>query len=153
MADTVSPAQRSMMMASISGKNTKPEIRLRQYLYGLGFRYRLHRSDLLGKPDLVLTKYHVAIFVHGCFWHQHDGCKYATTPKNNRLFWSRKFSDNKARDSHVIERLQHLGWRVFVIWECGLKGKDAETRLDWLPKEIKEGVTNFVEWPMLKQTD
>lgn len=153
MADTVSRAQRSKMMASIHGKNTKPEIRLRRYLHGLGFRYRLHQSNLPGKPDLVLPKYHVAILVHGCFWHQHDGCKYATTPENNSLFWSRKFSDNKARDIHVIERLQMLGWRVFVIWECCMKGQDAEARLDWLPMEIKGGVKNLVEWPMPKYAD
>jgi len=107
-------------MSRIRGKDTVPELALRRALHGMGFRYRLHASSLPGKPDLVMRKYKAAIFVHGCFWHRHAGCKIAAIPKSNVEFWQRKFSDNVARDSRNISLLKEMGWRVFVVWECEL---------------------------------
>ena len=109
------------MMSAIKGKNTSPELAVRRYLHARGFRYRLHRKDLPGKPDLVLTKYRLAIFVHGCFWHRHEGCFYATSPATRKDFWREKLDDNVARDKRQQAELIGGGWRVLVIWECGLK--------------------------------
>ena len=113
--------QRSRMMSSIRGKNTRPEVTLRSLLFAKGFRYRLHARNLPGSPDLVFPKYKAVIFVHGCFWHQHEGCRYATTPKANVEFWARKFEGNVARDARHVEELRRRGWRVAVVWECALK--------------------------------
>lgn len=113
--------QRSRMMSSIRGKDTRPERTLRTLLFAEGFRYRLHVRSLPGSPDLVLPKYKAVIFVHGCFWHRHENCRYATTPKANGEFWSRKFEGNVARDARHIEQLRKLGWRVAIVWECALK--------------------------------
>lgn len=109
------------MMSSIRGKNTRPEVTLRSLLFAKGFRYRLHARNLPGSPDLVFPKYKAVIFVHGCFWHQHEGCRYATTPKANVEFWARKFEGNVARDARHVEELRRRGWRVAVVWECALK--------------------------------
>ena len=113
--------QRSRMMSSIRGKNTRPEVTLRSLLFAKGFRYRLHARSLPGSPDLVFPKYKAVIFVHGCFWHQHEGCRYATTPKANGEFWARKFEGNVARDARHVEELRRQGWRVAVVWECALR--------------------------------
>lgn len=121
MTDVVDAATRSRMMACIKGVNTKPEITIRQYLHSRGFRFRLHRKDLPGRPDLVLPKYNLAIFVHGCFWHRHHDCFYATMPNTRTEFWTEKLSKNVARDVIQIEKLVGAGWRVLVIWECGVK--------------------------------
>jgi len=120
MADIVDPKTRSRMMAGIKGKNTKPEMLVRKYLHGKGLRFRLHRKDLPGKPDLIFPGRKVALFVHGCFWHRHEGCSKATTPSSNVEFWEKKFSDNVARDKRVKEALEGLGWRVLIAWECQL---------------------------------
>lgn len=121
MVDVVNHVTRSRMMSGIKGKNTKPELTLRRYLHYRGLRFRLHRKDLLGQPDLTLPKYNLVIFVHGCFWHCHPGCRYATSPASNQEFWNEKLKKNFERDKQVIERLLGLGWRVLTVWECGLK--------------------------------
>ncbi|PSJ21039.1 very short patch repair endonuclease [Halomonas sp. ND22Bw] len=119
--DIVDPKTRSRMMSAIRDKNTNPELAVRRYLHAQGFRYRLHRRDLPGNPDLVLPKYRLAIFVHGCFWHRHSGCFYATTPSSRSAFWEEKFQKNVERDERNNQALLKSGWRVMVIWECGLK--------------------------------
>lgn len=134
MADVVDRATRSRMMAGIKGKNTKPELLVRSYLHCRGLRYRLHASNLPGKPDLVFPKYRTVVFVHGCFWHQHAGCNYATMPSSRTDFWKRKLSENVARDQCQVIALERSGWRVFVIWECELKG--SHRRLESLYSEI-----------------
>lgn len=113
--------QRSRMMAGIRGKNTGPELKLRYALFAVGFRYRLHRRNLPGSPDMVFPKYRAALFVHGCFWHRHMGCRYATTPKSNIEFWHRKFEGNVSRDERNHSMLRQSGWRVAIVWECALK--------------------------------
>jgi len=126
MADVVSPDVRSRMMAGIRGRDTQPEMLVRRYLHGLGFRYRLAPRNLPGKPDLVLPKHGVAIFVHGCFWHGHAGCRFATVPATRTEFWANKIATNRARDHRKETELQAAGWRVAVVWECVLKtGQEA----------------------------
>jgi DNA mismatch endonuclease (patch repair protein) len=107
------------MMSGIRGKDTKPERFVRSALHRAGLRFRLH-TKLPGKPDLVLPKYHTVVFVHGCFWHRHAGCRYATTPASNVAFWLEKFAANKQRDAVVKRRLRQLGWQVRVVWSCQL---------------------------------
>ncbi|PSJ46027.1 very short patch repair endonuclease [Zobellella taiwanensis] len=145
MVDVVDKKTRSRMMSGIQGKNTGPEMLLRHYLHARGFRYRLHVANLPGKPDLVLPKYRLCIFVHGCFWHRHPECRYATTPATNRDFWLKKLTDNRERDERSRLQLQELGWRVFEIWECGLR-KSAGASLDWLPEQII-GECESLSWP------
>lgn len=120
MTDFLSPVERSERMSRIRGKDTRPELLLRKALHRLGLRYRLHGTGLPGKPDLVFPRYKAVVFVHGCFWHHHTGCKIATTPKSNTPFWLEKFEKNVARDIRVAAELEALGWRVFVVWECEL---------------------------------
>ena len=110
--------QRSRNMSAIESKNTKPEIAVRKMLHALGYRFRLHRKDLPGSPDIVLSKYKTVIFVHGCFWHRHENCKYATTPKTRESFWNKKFEDNKKRDLKIKEKIKDIGWKSVIIWEC-----------------------------------
>src|SRR5690348_8362966 len=116
MIDVVDRATRSRMMSGIRGRDTKPELIVRSYLHRAGLRFRLH-ANLPGKPDLVFPKYRTVVFVHGCFWHRHADCRYATVPATNRVFWRKKFSANVRRDEKVTEALQGLGWRVIVAWE------------------------------------
>jgi DNA mismatch endonuclease (patch repair protein) len=122
MADTLSPEGRSERMSRIRGKDTAPELALRKALHALGLRYKLH-AKLPGKPDIVLPRHSVVVFVHGCFWHRHRGCRIATTPKSNTAFWREKFDRNVARDKRVRRQLRAAGWRVFVAWECQLSGE------------------------------
>lgn len=112
------------MMARIRSKDTSPEIAVRKLLHSLGYRFRLHRKDLPGKPDLVLPRYKAAILVHGCFWHRHPGCKYAYSPKSNVEFWQKKFDANQTRDLKVQAQLVEMGWRYCVIWECETSNLD-----------------------------
>lgn len=123
------------MMAGIKSKDTAPEMKVRKYLHGSGFRYRLHARDLPGSPDLVLPKHRLAIYVHGCFWHRHPGCRYATTPASNVDFWATKFQKNTERDARQHAALSALGWRHITIWECELR-RDAGERLQRLAGEI-----------------
>ena len=108
-------------MSNICGKNTWPELALRSSLFAAGFRYRLHLRNLPGSPDLVFPKYRAALFVHGCFWHRHEGCRYTTSPKTNEEFWRLKFEENVSRDACNIVLLGQQGWRVAIVWECALK--------------------------------
>ncbi len=124
MTDNLTTEERSRVMAAVKGKNTTPELRVRRALHGLGYRFRLQRKDLPGKPDIVLPRYKLCILVHGCFWHQHPGCKRATIPDVNREFWMEKFAKNSRRDEVVRRELEALGWRVRVIWECETKASD-----------------------------
>lgn len=128
--DRLVPSQRSFLMSKVRGKNTKPEELVRSLLHRLGFRFRLHRKDLPGTQDIVLPKHRVVIFVHGCFWHRHHGCKKATTPQTNKDFWEKKLARNVERDMEVSARLMQNGWRVLVVWECELKNPiDLSARL------------------------
>ena len=125
MADTLTSEQRSRNMSRIRGRNTGPELRLRSLLHCAGFRFRVHAKHLPGRPDVVLAKYNTAIFVHGCFWHRHSGCRNATTPSTRREFWQEKFDGNVDRDARNRAALEAAGWNVLIVWECELKA-DAE---------------------------
>lgn len=116
--DRVSKTQRSWNMSRIRGHDTAPERLVRSSLHRMGLRFRLQGLRLPGKPDVVLTRHRIAIFVHGCFWHRHPGCKYTYVPKSHKEFWSSKFAANRARDRRVCRQLRVLGWRTVVIWEC-----------------------------------
>ena len=116
--DRISRERRSQNMSRIRGRNTKPELLVRKAAHGLGYRYRLHDKSLPGSPDLVFSKRKIALFVHGCFWHRHNSCKYCYEPKSNIEFWERKFQINVTRDERVRKELEALGWRVAVIWQC-----------------------------------
>ena len=145
--DVHSSVTRSFNMSMIRSKGTRPEMIMRHWLWRSGFRYRLHRKDLPGKPDIVLRKYRAVIFVHGCFWHRH-GCHATTTPATRREFWLGKFQENVNRDRRNIESLINDGWRVMVIWECSLRGKNSdldatgEHTSDFLESDI-----TFSEYP------
>lgn len=123
-ADIVTSEHRSKIMSMIKGKNTKPEMLVRSVCHEMGFRYRLHRKDLPGTPDLVFPKLRLCIFVHGCFWHRHPGCKYAYTPKSRLEFWLPKLERNVERDVAAQKALQALGWRVAIVWECHTKDRE-----------------------------
>lgn len=128
--DTISAKQRSWVMAQVKGRDTKPEKIVRSLLHRLGYRFRIQRADLPGKPDIVLPKYRTAIFVHGCFWHCHAGCKRARVPSSNNEYWVQKLSKNASRDARNRALLETLGWNVFIIWECELKNMELlQTRL------------------------
>lgn len=134
MADSLTPEQRSRNMASISGKNTKPELTVRKFLFSNGFRYRLHRKDLPGNPDVVLPGHRTAIFINGCYWHRHPGCKLAYSPKSNVEFWEEKFRGNVERDHRNYAKLCETGWNVLIIWECEVKDRTFET---WIINSIR----------------
>ncbi len=135
MSDKLTPEKRSWNMSRIKGKDTKIEVEVRKYLFSKGYRFRKNDKRYPGKPDIVLPKYHVAIFVHGCFWHRHEGCKDATTPKTRTDFWLEKFDKNVKNDQIKQEKLRELGWKVIVIWECELKRSFQET-MDKVEKEL-----------------
>lgn len=116
--DKISQEHRSWNMSRIRSSNTKPEIIVRSLLHKMGYRFRLHRKDLPGKPDIVLPKYRTIIFVHGCFWHRHSGCKFTSSPKSRIDFWQDKFRKNIERDLDAQKRLENMNWRVFTVWEC-----------------------------------
>ena len=135
MSDKLTPEKRSWNMSRIKGKDTKIEVEVRKYLFSKGYHFRKNDKRYPGKPDIVLPKYHVAIFVHGCFWHRHEGCKDATTPKTRTEFWLEKFDKNVKNDQIKQEKLRELGWKVIVIWECELKRSFQET-MDKVEKEL-----------------
>ena len=132
MSDVHTPQQRHANMAAIHGKDTKPEMVVRRYLWGLGFRYRLNHPRLPGKPDIVMRKYRTCIFVNGCFWHGHEGCRYFVMPKTNTEFWQKKIIRNQERDHEVQQKLAFMGWHSITIWECQLKPKEREKTLQSL---------------------
>ena len=146
MADIKTAEERSKNMAAIKSKNTSPELFIRKELFRRGYRYRLYEKSVPGHPDLFLRKYNTAIFIHGCFWHRHPGCKYAYMPKSNLDFWNRKFDANIRRDKAVRKELQGEGIRCLVIWECSVrnvkkKGND--------PQELINSIENFLHGNML----
>ena len=123
MPDIVDSATRSRMMSGIRGTNTKPELVVRQFLHVRGLRYRLHVDGLPGRPDIVLPKHRAVVFVHGCFWHRHKFCRFATTPSTNRQFWLDKLTGNVRRDRRHGTELSKQGWRVLIVWECDLSDR------------------------------
>jgi DNA mismatch endonuclease, patch repair protein len=129
VTDTVDRATRSRMMSAIRGSNTAPELTVRSYLHRQGLRFRLHVRGLPGRPDIVLPKYRTAVFVHGCFWHRHKGCRFSYTPKTRVSFWARKFKENTTRDKRNAEDLRRGGWRSLVIWECQVNKGNHLSRL------------------------
>lgn len=137
MTDIKSKTDRSINMSRIRGEDTKPEIITRKYLHSRGLRFRLHKKELPGKPDIVLSKYRVVIFVNGCFWHAHEGCKDFVWPRTNQNFWKKKIESNINRDKSNYALLNELGWRVITVWECQIKNKrDREVYLSELVSEI-----------------
>ncbi len=129
--DTASPEKRSWIMRQVKGRDTSPEKIVRSLLHRMGYRFRLQRDDLPGKPDIVLPRFKTVVFVNGCFWHRHSGCKRATTPATNVDYWQTKFARNVARDARNQAELEKMGWRVVIVWECELKDKTTlEKRLD-----------------------
>ncbi len=136
MPDNLTPDQRHRNMAAIRSSSTKPELKLRRALWGLGFRYRVNEKRLPGKPDIVLPKYRTVVFIHGCFWHGHKGCKYYTIPKTNTEFWTAKVARNKERDQEVWRQLEARGWSVIIVWECELKKYRFEDTVNNVAAEI-----------------
>lgn len=132
---------RSEMMSRIGSKDTKPELIVRRGLHACGYRFRLHRNELPGKPDLVLNKYRSVIFVHGCFWHAHEGCRYFKLPKTRREFWQEKLRSNRRRDQAALQSLFNGGWRVLIVWECATREVPVEklaiSITDWLQSRKK----------------
>jgi DNA mismatch endonuclease (patch repair protein) len=135
VVDHVDPAKRSLIMAAVRSKDTRPEMAVRRLVYEMGYRYRLHAYDLPGHPDMVFRGKKKALFVHGCFWHRHSGCRYSTTPKTKTSFWSAKFSANVARDRRNSRALRRAGWRILAVWQCQLKN----------PKTLAKRIHEFLE--------
>ena len=131
MPNNVSKEKRSAIMSSIKGKDTKPELLTRKALFRRGLRYRLHSKQLPGSPDLVFPKYGTVLFVHGCFWHGHEGCKKAKIPQVNSEFWEEKQKKNRTRDKKNIRLLEECGWRVIVLWECELPSRKSDAEAFW----------------------
>lgn len=129
MADVVSPAKRSQMMSGIRAKNSVPELLVRKALFAMGYRFRLHRRDLPGTPDIVMSGRKIVIFVHGCFWHAHHGCKYAKIPSTRIEFWTAKLKGNVDRDQRAAAKLAEMGWRVLNVWECSTRDPEVVTCL------------------------
>lgn len=132
MADIVDRATRSRMMAAIRGRDTSPELIVRSWLHRAGLRYRLHDRSLPGSPDIVLPRWGAVVFVHGCFWHRHRGCRYATNPATRRTFWEAKFASNIERDERNRRALRSLGWRVRTVWECSLNARQLDGLVRWI---------------------
>ncbi|HMN92803.1 MAG TPA: DNA mismatch endonuclease Vsr [Hydrogenophaga sp.] len=143
MTDIVDAATRSRMMSGIRGKNTKPELLVRSLLHQRGFRFRLHRKDLPGKPDIVLPRHKAVIFVNGCFWHGHS-CRLFKTPSTNTDSWIKKIRENQNRDERCLKALLGAGWRVAVIWECALKGQDSD--IAGTINQISEWIVDGGDW-------
>ena len=125
MTDHLTVEQRSWNMSRIRAKDTKPELAVRSLLHRMGYRFRLHRRDLPGRPDIVLPKYKAVIFVHGCFWHQHSGCRFSNLPKSRQDYWTQKLEGNVRRDRRHQRNLRKQGWKVFIVWECQTKNEDT----------------------------
>ena len=138
MSDVLTKEQRRFNMSQIRGKDTEPEEIVRKYLFSKGLRYRKNDKRYPGHPDIVLPKYHTVVFVHGCFWHRHPGCRYATVPATNTEFWQKKFSRNVERDKEEQRKLTEMGWRVLIVWECELKKDKREATLSKLYSAITE---------------
>lgn len=139
MTDVYPEEKRSAIMSRIRSKNTKPEVFVRKLLFDRGFRFRIHKTDLPGRPDVVLPKWRTVVFVHGCFWHAHEGCRRAAKPASHADFWAEKLAKNKARDREVAAQLAAAGWRVLVVWECACRAKYAGALSDRMEVFIREG--------------
>lgn len=138
MADIKTKESRSYNMSRISGKDTKPEELVRKYLFSKGFRYRKNVRKLPGTPDLVLPKYRAVIFINGCFWHGHEGCKYFVWPKSNAEFWRQKIETNISRDRRKEAQLRDMGWNVMIVWECELRPPKREATLEELESQLRQ---------------
>ena len=147
MSDIVSPEKRSMMMAGIRAKDTKPELTVRKALYAAGFRFRLHNKKLPGTPDIVLAKHRVAIFVHGCFWHLHRNCKLSKIPATRTDFWTHKLKANATKDAKATYQLLALGWRVLVVWECHIRSHRGSADLTQELAQWIFGSNSFGQFP------
>jgi DNA mismatch endonuclease (patch repair protein) len=151
--DNKTAAERSRNMSKIRSVDTKPELVIRKRLFADGFRYRLHDKKLPGKPDIVLKKYRAAVFINGCFWHGHEGCKYSRIPETHADFWAEKIGRNKERDTKERQALADAGWRVLVIWTCALRNKAAvESTYDALKEWLTEDSSNFAEIPQAAES-
>ena len=139
--DRISQEQRSWTMSQVRGKNTRPEMLVRRAAHALGLRFRLHRDDLPGTPDLVFPKHNVALFVHGCFWHRHSGCKRASMPKTRKIYWTAKFKRNAERDSRVVTQTKAIGWRPVIVWECETKDADKLARILRARVPLEQNIT------------
>jgi DNA mismatch endonuclease (patch repair protein) len=137
MADVHSKEIRSFNMSRIKGKDTKPEIMVRKFLFSNGIRYRLHDKKLPGKPDMVFPKYKKVVFIHGCFWHGHENCKYFVVPKTRTEWWLNKINNNKKKDIESVYALRKLGWKVIIIWECELKPNNKDKKLKSTLREFE----------------
>ena len=158
MTDKLTPLQRHKNMAAIRSKDTKPEMVIRRWLWGRGFRYRLNHPRLPGKPDIVMWKYRTCIFVNGCFWHGHEGCRYYTIPKTNTDFWVGKVRRNRERDLKVQHELAAMGWHSITIWECELKPSKREETLDSIAFTLnhiwlQDHGAKTVPYPKLEEED
>lgn len=143
MTDVLNPEQRHKCMSHIKGKDTKPEMIVRRHIHAAGYRYGLHNTKLPGKPDIVLRRLKTVIFIHGCFWHGHEGCKYFRLPLTRTGFWEQKIKNNIERDARNIEELDALGWRVITIWECDLKNKEKrQNTLDSLVRQLSDNTNS-----------
>jgi len=151
MTDIVDKSTRSRMMAGIRGKDTRAEILVRRALHARGFRYRLNVRGLPGTPDLVFPKRRAVVFIHGCYWHRHEGCRFATTPSSNTDFWTSKFAGNVARDARNVHDLRSAGWRVGIIWECALKYDRGDEAIACLA-EFLEKDWHIFEFPKPTET-
>lgn len=156
MNDIVTTHKRSLMMSGIRGRDTGPELRVRRILHRLGYRFRLHRKDLPGFPDVVLPKHKVAIFIHGCFWHCHQGCRFAKLPRSREEFWKPKLLGNRERDAAAVAALREVGWRVLLVWECFLRANRndaalAESFAAWV--EGEQGLGEFSNAALLESND
>jgi DNA mismatch endonuclease (patch repair protein) len=136
MTDIYSKETRSYIMSQVKSKNTTPELLVRKFLFSKGIRYRLHKRDLPGKPDVVICKYKTVIFINGCFWHGHEGCRYYKTPKTNTEFWIKKINKNITNDNINVRVLQDMGWKVLTVWGCEIKPKYLSNTLALLIKNI-----------------
>jgi len=135
--DRISKEHRSWNMSRIRGKDTAPEIIVRSLLHNLGYRFRLHRKNLPGHPDIVLPRYKTVVFVHGCYWHRHKGCRFAYNPKTRTDFWQRKFKENVERDARARKQLRKIGWRIIIVWEC--ETCDIEKLAERLIFQLEDG--------------
>jgi DNA mismatch endonuclease (patch repair protein) len=139
VADRLSPERRSWLMSRVKGKGTAPELAVRRLAHSLGMRFRLHKAELPGRPDLVFPRYRTVVFVHGCFWHRHAGCRKATSPKSRIEYWEDKFRANIERDERNAVELERMGWRVLTVWECETKNAELlKAKLDFV-RSIKRG--------------
>ena len=145
MVDTVSKEVRSYNMSRIKSKDTKLEILVRSYLFSKGLRFRKNDKRYPGSPDIVLPKYNTVVFVHGCFWHLHDGCKYARMPKSNVDYWEKKLHRNKERDAQNQKELEKMGWNVITVWECELKKDKIERTFEFVNHIFNEKLKNSIE--------